>query len=219
MATQSTPPKKPPTAFIMYSNDLRENLKKEYPNKKGKQITKMISSRWQKESDEVKEKYNRQHADALKKYEQEYKEYWDSLPQEEREKIEKKKERKTEINVGDRRRATRNNPNAEEPPSKRQRQSVKAKKPRSAFMFYQAEKRDEVKEKHPKAKGSKVNKILGQMWRELTEEEAKRYHDMHDKDKERYEKEAQENGEKVKQHEEKSGGEEEEGDEEDKSDE
>lgn len=49
--------------------------------------------------------------------------------------------------------------------------------PKSGFMIFSKEKRAEVKEQNPDIKFGDIAKKLGQMWKELSEEERKVYSD------------------------------------------
>lgn len=71
--------------------------------------------------------------------------------------------------------------------------SVKAKKdpnrvkrPKSAYLFFCAEKRQKVQQENPDKKMGDVSKILGGMWRELDEEARAPYVKMHEVDIDRY---------------------------------
>eukprot|EP01026_Neomeris_dumetosa_P037379 TRINITY_DN30267_c0_g1_i1.p3 TRINITY_DN30267_c0_g1~~TRINITY_DN30267_c0_g1_i1.p3 ORF type:complete len:110 (-),score=27.71 TRINITY_DN30267_c0_g1_i1:291-620(-) len=73
------------------------------------------------------------------------------------------------------------------------------KKPMGAYMWFSKVKRVEVKEKYPSKKVTEIGKILGEMWRNLTEEEKKEFQDMAADDKKRYEKDLDEYTTKKKQ--------------------
>eukprot|EP00296_Roombia_truncata_P009494 JP448100.1.p2 GENE.JP448100.1~~JP448100.1.p2 ORF type:complete len:114 (+),score=61.15 JP448100.1:25-342(+) len=59
----------------------------------------------------------------------------------------------------------------------------------SAFMFFSADKRAEVKKEHPDASIGETAKLIGAMWQAIKEKEKKKFEDMAAKDKIRYEKE------------------------------
>ena len=63
------------------------------------------------------------------------------------------------------------------------------KRAKSAYIFFCAEKRQEVTEKNPGKNMGDTSKILGSMWKKLTEEEKKPFVLLHEKDVERYEEE------------------------------
>lgn len=49
--------KRPPNAYLLYSEDVRENLKKENPDMKMPEINKFIAKQWKNETKEVLDKY------------------------------------------------------------------------------------------------------------------------------------------------------------------
>ncbi|KAL1916519.1 uncharacterized protein VTP21DRAFT_5710 [Calcarisporiella thermophila] len=72
---------------------------------------------------------------------------------------------------------------------KRKKDPNAPKRPLSAYMLFSQEKRKQVLEENPDVKFTEVGKLLGAMWKELSEEEKKIYNDKASKDKERYERE------------------------------
>lgn len=70
------------------------------------------------------------------------------------------------------------------------------KKPTSAYFFFVAENRDDVKAENPDADFGTVSRILGNEWRSLSEDERAHFDDLALKDKHRYQRElAAANGE------------------------
>eukprot|EP01023_Acetabularia_acetabulum_P027345 TRINITY_DN2588_c0_g1_i1.p4 TRINITY_DN2588_c0_g1~~TRINITY_DN2588_c0_g1_i1.p4 ORF type:complete len:117 (-),score=33.11 TRINITY_DN2588_c0_g1_i1:238-588(-) len=66
------------------------------------------------------------------------------------------------------------------------------KKPMGAYMWFSKVKREEVKIKHPNKKVTDIGRILGEMWRNLTDDEKKEFQLMAEDDKKRYEKDIEE---------------------------
>jgi hypothetical protein len=60
---------------------------------------------------------------------------------------------------------------------------------KNAFIFFCAEKRDEVKKEDPEMKPTDITKKLGEMWRELDEEDKEEYQEKAKEDKERFDNE------------------------------
>ena len=60
------------------------------------------------------------------------------------------------------------------------------KKPMSAYMFFSAKKRPEIREAQPELKMTEVAKVLGERWKEASPESKAKYSKKADKDKERY---------------------------------
>ena len=59
----------------------------------------------------------------------------------------------------------------------------------SAFMFFSQEMRPKVKEENAEASFGELGKLIGVAWKNVSEEEKKKYEDMNKEDKERYDKE------------------------------
>ena len=75
------------------------------------------------------------------------------------------------------------------------KESTGPKKPKSAYIFFCAEKREEAKEDIGEdGNNTDILKRLGEMWRELSDEDKEPYVEMATKDKERYAEEAEEAG-------------------------
>ncbi|CAG8623876.1 9030_t:CDS:2 [Paraglomus occultum] len=63
------------------------------------------------------------------------------------------------------------------------------KRPRSAFLYFCSEKREEVKKQHPSMKLGDTQKALGEMWRNMSEAEKTPYTKLAVTDRKRYEDE------------------------------
>ena len=63
------------------------------------------------------------------------------------------------------------------------------KKATTSYFAFTADKREEVKRKNPDLKMTDHAKILGEMWRAMSDKDKKPYMDIVEKDKKRYEKE------------------------------
>ena len=76
----------------------------------------------------------------------------------------------------------------------KQNDDSKVKRAKSAYLFFCGEKREEITKEHPDKKAKEILKLLGDAWSKLNDNEKKKYQEMADKDKERYEKECKEKG-------------------------
>lgn len=65
----------------------------------------------------------------------------------------------------------------------------RVKKPKSAYLFFCDDKRPSVAKKNPGKKMGDISKILGELWKNLSEDDRKKYNKLHDEDVERYENE------------------------------
>ena len=50
-------PKRPPNAYLLYTEDVRNRIKKENPDLNPKELTKLIAKRYKEESPEVLQRY------------------------------------------------------------------------------------------------------------------------------------------------------------------
>lgn len=60
------------------------------------------------------------------------------------------------------------------------------KRATTAFFYYAQENRKKVKEENPEMKVTEISKKLGEMWRELSDEDKRKFLDLAEKDKARY---------------------------------
>jgi len=68
-------PKRPLSAYIFFSNDLREELQKKYPKEAMTDISKRLGAKWKKISAEDKKKYEKEAEKDKARYEKEMKKY------------------------------------------------------------------------------------------------------------------------------------------------
>mmetsp|Transcript_4349 Transcript_4349/g.7640 ORF Transcript_4349/g.7640 Transcript_4349/m.7640 type:complete len:183 (+) Transcript_4349:204-752(+) len=68
-------PKRPMTAYLCFSLDAREKLKKEHPEFKNTQVMQAIGNMWERVNDEEREKYLERSRKLKQKYEREKMEY------------------------------------------------------------------------------------------------------------------------------------------------
>jgi hypothetical protein len=67
--------------------------------------------------------------------------------------------------------------------------SQKPKKALSSYMMFAKENREKIKTKFPDSKPTEIMSKLGDAWKDLKESDKKKYEDLANKDKERYQKE------------------------------
>ena len=79
------------TGFFIYKNDLYEQTKKEHPDAKMTDLTKIISEKWRNIDEKTKEHYEKRYAEEKEKYVNNLKVYEEKYG-----KIEKKKRSKKE---------------------------------------------------------------------------------------------------------------------------
>ncbi|BFU23124.1 high mobility group box domain containing protein [Entamoeba histolytica HM-1:IMSS-B] len=64
----------------------------------------------------------------------------------------------------------------------------KLKRPLSAYFLYSKDVRKSVVEANPTLKNTEIMKIIGEKWKGLSDQEKKKYNDLHDVAKKEYEK-------------------------------
>lgn len=141
-------PKKNKTAFLFFSADERKKIKEEGLEISPKEILSEIGSRWKKFQDS--------HPDKVKKYE---KMAADDKIRYEKEKNESSEQVDAEIEV-------EAEPEVKEKP--------KAKRS-NGYLNFCKEKRPEVKEDNPDVSAAKINSILSEMWKELSDDDKAEY--------------------------------------------
>ena len=62
--------KRPASAYILFSKDIRPTIVKENPTMKSKEIVKMIAAKWKIMNENEKKKYQEMHLLAKKEYEE-----------------------------------------------------------------------------------------------------------------------------------------------------
>ena len=67
--------------------------------------------------------------------------------------------------------------------------SARIRKPASAFMYFSKANRDYIHKQGPGIKKEQIGKLLGEMWRELSDEEKVQYNNLAQQDQERYDRE------------------------------
>jgi structure-specific recognition protein 1 len=161
-------PKRPMTAFMYFSLDMRAKLKEENPDLSFGELGKLVGQRYKEISEEEKKKYeSKANADKMR-YEAEMKKY--SPP---------------DVDSG-----------SEEASSSKKKGAKKAKKdpnaPKkglSAFMFFSKEMRPKLKEENPNLSFGELGKLLGQVYRDLSPDELAKYEEMANSDKKRFNRE------------------------------
>lgn len=84
------PPKRPLSAFFLYKGDVYEQTKKENPDLKITELTKLISEKWNAIDANTKTKYEKKTAEAKQKYEKELQDYVDKYGEVDKKKRSKK---------------------------------------------------------------------------------------------------------------------------------
>jgi structure-specific recognition protein 1 len=166
-----------PSAFIVFSNQNRDQVKQDKPNASFGDIGRELGKRWNALTDEEKAKYVGKTATRRRKSKK-------SLPTEE--------EPEEPINMDAVDKLMADKPMADKPMEAVDKlmedkpmvdKPMATKKPKtrkrrggpSSFIKFSNEKREEVKRQFPKATFGELGKRLGKMWRALSDEEKQKY--------------------------------------------
>jgi len=158
-------PKRAHSAYIIYSNENRERIKKENPTASFGDVARLVSASYKKLSKDelvdLEKKVNKQ----KERYATEMKDYKPppGFDDDGDEKGGKKKKKKRD-------------PNA-------------PKRATSAFMLYSSAMRPIIKKDKPDTKFGEMGKLIGEKWREISSEEKEKYEAQVKNDKERYTRE------------------------------
>lgn len=154
-------PKNPRSAYILFSNVERENVKNENPKMTPKEIMKELGKKWKEADDDEKEKYRELAKEDKERFDEEMKNY---VPVDEEDTGDKKKRKKK----------AKNSPkNASGP-----------------YIFFCKEEREKIKKELPDLKSQEILKELGQRWKLVKDtDKVKKYQEMAEVDKERFKEE------------------------------
>eukprot|EP01129_Flabellula_baltica_P010497 TRINITY_DN4442_c0_g1_i1.p1 TRINITY_DN4442_c0_g1~~TRINITY_DN4442_c0_g1_i1.p1 ORF type:complete len:271 (-),score=80.65 TRINITY_DN4442_c0_g1_i1:43-813(-) len=185
-----TKPKGKKSAWIFYTIAKRPSAKKRYPEYSMTDITKVLSKKWNKESDEVKAKYEAMaelnNNNNMSK-ESGYYEIVTITLKSDREEHEKllKERKKAAAKSRSRSRSKGRKTRAKKDPTK-----PKGKK--SAWIFYTIAKRPSAKKRYPEYSMTDITKVLSKKWNKESDEVKAKYEAMANKDAKRWERETHE---------------------------
>ena len=146
-----------PSAFIVFSNENRDQVKQDKPNAKFADIGRELGKRWHALSDEEKKKYSKS---SNNKKSIKHKSSRKQAKEEEEEETSSFNCAKDCVAAPRKQNNTR----------KQRRRGGP-----SAFIAFSNEKREEVKQANPKATFGELGKRLGKMWQALSDEEKQKY--------------------------------------------
>jgi hypothetical protein len=168
-------PKRPKSAYLFFAEKKRPEIKQEHPDLKMTEVAKILGQRWKEATPASKVKYDKKATQDKERYKEAIKDY--IRPSDEvlsEQKINQKKKRGKQSS-GDKK-------------QRKKKPEGAPKGPKSAYMFFCAAKRHEVKEEHPDWKMTEIAKELGRMWKEdfPTDEDREEFISQSAEDKERY---------------------------------
>uniref|UniRef100_A0A7S2F6D7 FACT complex subunit SSRP1 n=1 Tax=Octactis speculum TaxID=3111310 RepID=A0A7S2F6D7_9STRA len=157
-------PKGKRSAYMLYSNSVRADIKAANPSVPPTEIMKLVAASWNSLDDEGKVKWKEEEGVDKLRHEQEMMAY----------------EPSAEFLAT----------STEAPKSKKKKKDPNApKKPTTTYFAYIAEKRAQVKIENPDASVTDVSKLLGAQWKALSAEDKAPFEEMARKDKIRYQEE------------------------------
>jgi len=169
-------PKKPQTAYFMYSATVREELKKSDPTMKVTQVAKEAGARWRALSAEDKKPWQEKATAAKKEWQTKMDAY---LASEEGKWLRKDKEENGEAEDGE-------SGAKKKGKRKKKKDDGAPKKPQSAYFLYLASVREAIKKEFEISKASDVAREGGKKWKALSDEDKKPFVDEAAKLKEEY---------------------------------
>ncbi|KAE9026697.1 hypothetical protein PF005_g290 [Phytophthora fragariae] len=149
-------PKRALSAFMFYSNDIRETVKKEMPELAFLQISSEIGRRWKQISDEERRPYDELAAADKRRYQEEKEDY---VP-----------DPSFETTKGSRKKKDPNAP----------------KRALSAYFFFCNEIRQEVRDENPNKRITEIATLLAERWRALPDKKRVKYQKMNEEAKVKY---------------------------------
>ncbi|KAE9136699.1 hypothetical protein PF010_g1581 [Phytophthora fragariae] len=149
-------PKRALSAFMFYSNDIRETVKKEMPELAFLQISSEIGRRWKQISDEERRPYDELAAADKRRYQEEKEDY---VP-----------DPSFETTKGSRKKKDPNAP----------------KRALSAYFFFCNEIRQEVRDENPNKRITEIVTLLAERWRALPDKKRVKYQKMNEEAKVKY---------------------------------
>jgi DNA repair protein RAD16 len=163
-------PRKPKTAYIFFSNAVRDRVKGENPEISSKlgEIAKKMGEMWRGLSLSEKEPYHRLAEEDKRRYANEMENYV--------------AEPTVEDKCGD----SRAHSKIRKGKKKVKKDPMAPKKNMSSWQFFCKEKRESVREELPDASMGAVAKKLGEMWRNLSDSDKEEYNMLASADKVRY---------------------------------
>jgi len=156
-------PKKPLSAYFIYANYIRDEIRRECPEMSTTDIAKESGRRWAQLSPDEKANFENQSRDQKAEYDEAMSNYTPG--------------------------AMYQNQNGPARPAKKVKDKNAPKAPLSAYFLFGNAERDRVREEHPEMSMPEIAKQLGKEWANLSMEEKQPYMDKADADKRRYDSE------------------------------
>jgi len=163
-------PKRPKSGYMFFCEKKRLEIKASQPELKVTEVAKVLGERWKSATPETKAKYSKKSEADKVRYNAEKAEY--KRPSDEelmKQKINQKKKRGKQSGT-----------------KKRTKPEGAPTRGKSAYLFFCADKRAEVKAENPDLKATEILAELGRLWKELSDEDKNQYNEQAAEAKEKY---------------------------------
>ena len=175
MSKSSEPPKRPPTAYMLFTSDHRHQAKQENPHCSFGELGKRLGELWAKLPENEKAVYKERASKEMEAYKVDLAEWKRNFPKHAQMLNDEKKRKRQDKAEKKKKRL------------KRQKKDPNApKRAMSAFMFYSQEHRAQVQEQNPDVTFGQIGRILGDHWKKLPEPDREKYQKRAEEDRERY---------------------------------
>lgn len=184
-ATKASAPKKPQTAFQIFSSQMLTQMKSmpKFNSLNASEKAKVIRESWDKISEKQKQGYTDQANDQKKVYDRKMKKLGLSKPA---------KETKKTAKEGKRRVSSKSTEKSRTKEKKAANDICKPKVALSTYFYFGMENAKKLKKDSPDMKITEIARKNGEAWKKLSLEEKKPYEALHQKDLKRHEKEMKE---------------------------
>lgn len=177
--------KRPAAAYALWCKDQWNEIKKENPDADFKEVSNIMGAKWKNLTPEEKKPYE-------EKYQAEKEAYLQIISKEKRETeamklLEEEQKQKTEMELLNQYLEFKQEANKETKKPKKEKDPLKPKQPMSAFFLYSNERRANLLEAGNNL--LEASKIIGEEWKNMTEEQKTPYEEIAKENKGKYQQE------------------------------
>jgi len=174
-------PKRPRSAYILYSQDAREEAKKMNPTAKPAELMQIMGKMWKELTETEKKPFLDRAVEDKGRFTDEMKDYQPPEEDDDEEEDEDEDDDDDDEDGGKKKKKKSTK-------SKKKKKDPNApKKGMSAYLHYGQSVREKVKGEHQSARSADLMQIIGKMWKELTEDQKQPFFELAKRDRERYE--------------------------------
>ena len=169
-------PKRPPNAYILFSNDARAKLQKQHPEMSPKEIMSTLAAQWQNASEKEKAKYEAKTKEAKEAYDVASAEYEKNKPAAASDDDDDDDDDAAAGKKGGKKRKQKKDPNA-------------PKRPLSAYILFSGDARAKVVKENPEMKATEIIAAIGAKWKAIGAKDKAKYEAKATAAKEKYDEE------------------------------